>query len=233
MSVAQPPPVPTQATSPLPPVGTLVRPPDPPPIHPSTSRNHNPGSGTKKWKISLQPAGTRRAACPKCKTNFDRGDFRIGSASAGNKASFHMMCLDAALPPVEQMCGWDTLSEFEKGNARTLYASYRSIRGGDAEVQAPKRSRQERPTRSVQMQLPFATQAQAQAILVADLDARPEGADGTRSSASRSLLAEIHVPTLPATDALADEDSDLDAVDDLPPAEGDPLVNMAWWDMVS
>ena len=157
--------------APAPPMGHLVRPPDPPAVHPSTRRNHNPGSGTKAWKISLQPPGHRKAACPKCRENFGHGDIRVGSAAAGNKASFHLLCLDAALPPVEQMVGWGDLSEYEKGTTRTLYASHRSARGGDAEVQAPKRLRQERPTRSVQLQLPFATPTQARAVLHADLDA--------------------------------------------------------------
>ena len=54
----------------------------------------------------------------------------MGTAESGNKSTFHMLCLDAALPPVEQMDGWPSLSEHEKNHARTLYSSHRSARGG-------------------------------------------------------------------------------------------------------
>ena len=40
-------------------------------------------------------------------------------------------------------------------------------------------------------------------------------------------------PTLPTLEALADEDSELDDPDNLAPEEGDPLVNMEWWDEIS
>ena len=135
---------------------SLARPLDSAPIHASTGRNHNPGNGTWKWKISVQPPGARRAACPKCKHNFDQGELRLGSA-AGNKSQFHMGCLDADLPPVEGMAGWDSLSPHEQGQAHSQYTAFRTTRGGDAESAAPKRARQERPTRQIQMLLPFAS----------------------------------------------------------------------------
>ena len=176
--------------------------------------------------------GHRRAACPKCRENFSQGEIRVGSAAAGNKANFHMLCLDAALPDVTQMTGWNDLTRHEQGTAQTLYSSHRSARGGDAEVQAPKRPRQTRPTRSVQMQLPFATPAQASAILRADLDAAaPEDSDPEAAHDSTAATP-LPLPTYTAADALLDEDSDLDDVDNLPPADGDPLVNMEWWDYV-
>ena len=99
-------------------------------------------------------------------------------------------------------------------------------RGGDAEATAPKRARHDRPTRQVQMLLPFATAERTREVLTLETGVSPS----TDLPPGDPATTTLPFPTLPAREALADEDSDMDDVDDLPPADGDPLLNMDWWD---
>ena len=143
--------------------------------------------------------------------NFDQGEIRIGSGKKGNSAHFHMLCLDATLPDPRAMLGWSDLTKHDQGIAQTLYESYRSARSGDADVQAPKRQRQARLPRSIQMQLPWASSAQSAEFL--SIDAAQEAPTAEDTTASPPAL-----PTLAADD----EGSNLDDADDLPPGGWGP-----------
>ena len=205
-----------------------IRPPDPSSIHSSTARNHNPGNGTREWKISVQAHSGRIAACPRCKENFARGAIRVGSAASGGKACFHMTCLDASLPAVESMAGWDHLSQGERQRAHHAYAEYRASRGGEAEAQAPKRLRTNRPLRQVQIHFAQASPDQTRGIL----SSTATGPTVPGDPPPGNPLTPPPFPILPEREAAADEDSDLDDAADLPAADGDPLVNMTWWDLI-
>ena len=58
---------------------------------------------------------------------------RVGSAAAGNKAHFHIECVDAPSPPPEQFRGWQELSAMKQAEARRLLGGHaaapRALRG--------------------------------------------------------------------------------------------------------
>ena len=113
----------------------------------------------------------------------------------------------------------------DQAKAREDHELHRQCRGGDKEAQATKRRRKQPMNRLVQAQLPWAnTQQTQEQIHVIDLE---EG------NTQRTLDQQSRDPTLPTLEAPADEDSELDEPDNLAAEEGDPLVNMGWWDEIS
>ena len=227
--------------------GAMLLPPDPPSQSAATVQRGNPGTRTREWKIDIQPSRSTLAFCPRCALQFERGSVRIGSAAKGGKALFHIPCVDAALPAPAAFRGWDDLTQIQQLRALEQLQAHAQDRGGAAEGHAPKRVRHGQPTRLVQMQLAFAAAPMPQEAAYANAARAagpppPDGAamqvDGDMQAAAdpghaagmgpRQEPAHVALPIEQA----ADEDSDLDDPEELPDLEGDPMLNMQWWDEI-
>ena len=122
---------------------------------------------------------------------------------------FHIECVDAALPPVAHMLGWDVLSEYHRRRAMEEWERASARRGGAAEERAPKRPRDAPVTRSVQQTLPWGPAAPVSTRSPPAPVPRSGAGVGSGSSGSDrpSRPPGGGRPQLPVAEALADEKS--------------------------